>query len=108
MSNENKAELVFEDISSSTPKNETLTDKYVNKAVTNIDKTIKVISFIVAIGIFLIFAAVAGVLVLLDKVFLIVAVGVAVIGIVIAIISLFIIYGIGHIITQNNEILKKL
>lgn len=108
MSNEKKTEIVFEDISSSTSQNETLTDKYVNKAITNIDKTIKVISFIVAIGIFFVFAAVAGILVLLDKVFIIVAIGVAIIGIVISIISLFIIYGIGHIITQNNEILKKL
>lgn len=103
-----REEILFEDISSSSPKNETLTDKYVNKSVTNIDKTIKAISFIVAIGIFLVFAAVSAVLILLDKIFIIVAVGVAIIGIVLSIISLFIIYGIGHIITQNNEILKRL
>lgn len=108
MSSKVNEEFVFEDIRSSSPQNKTITDKYVGKAVTNIDKTIKVISFIVAISVFLLFAAVAAVLILLDKVFIIVAVGVAIIGIVLAIILLFLIYGLGQIITQNNEILKRI
>ncbi len=107
MVDKTKEEVHFEDISSKS-RQETISEKYADKAITNIDKTIKAISFIVAIGIFLVFAAVAAVLIFLDKIFIIVAVGVAVIGIVLAIISLFIIYGIGHIITQNNDILRRL
>ena len=101
-------ELLFEDISSSTESEKTIIDKYTSKAISNIDRVIKLIAFIVAIGIFLLFAAVAVVLVLLDSIFTIVAVGVAVLGIVLAIISLFLIYGMGQIMSQNNEILRRL
>ena len=121
MNNENtnntNNEIVFEDISSSTPADKRkkqlkkavkAVDSYGEGAARNIDKVIKAISFIVAIGIFLLFAAVAVVLYLLDEMFTIVAIGVLVLGIVISLITLFIIYGIGHIITQNKEILKRL
>ncbi len=109
-------DFVFEDISSSTPadrrkkqleKAVQAVDNYGEGAAKNIDKVIKAISFIVAIGIFILFAAVAVVLFYLDKMFTIVAIGVLVIGIVLSLIMLFIIYGIGHIITQNNQLLKR-
>lgn len=82
--------------------------EYANKSITHIDKVIKTISFIVAAFVLLVFAAAALVLFLLDKAFTVIAVGILAVGIIFALIFLFIIYGIGHIITQNNEILKKL
>jgi len=114
--NNTQNDFVFEDISSSTPADKCkkqiekavrVVDNYGDTAVNNIDKVIKAISFIVAIGIFLVFAAIAVVLYLLDKMFTLVAIGVLVLGIVMALIMLFIIYGIGHIITQNNALLKR-
>ena len=58
--------------------------------------------------ILLVFAAVAAVLIMLDKIFAIVAVGVFIVGIVLSIIILFLIYAVGHLISQNNEIIKRL
>ena len=110
-------EVVFEDISSSSPADKRkkkikkavkAVDNYGDGAARNIDKVIKAISFIVAIGIFLLFAAIAAVLYLLDPMFTIVAIGVLVFGVVFSLIFLFLIYGLGHIITQNKEILKRL
>jgi hypothetical protein len=110
-------EVVFEDISSSSPADKRkkqlkkavkAVDNYGDGAARNIDKVIKAISFIVAIGVFLVFAAIAAVLYLLDPMFTIVAIGVLVLGVVFALIFLFLIYGLGHIITQNKEILKRL
>lgn len=109
-------ELIFEDISSSTPVDKAkqkvekaikAVDDYGEGAFKNIDKVIKAISFIVAIGIFLVFAAIAVVLYMLDKMFMLIAIGVLILGVVFALISLFIIYGIGHIITQNKQLLKR-
>ena len=60
-----------------------------------------------AIAILLLFIAAAVILYVLDKMFMILSAVILAIGIVIALISLFLIYGLGHIITQNNEILKK-
>lgn len=109
-------QFVFEDISSSTPvdkykkkveKAVKAVDNYGESAIKNIDKVIKVISFIVAIGVFLLFAAVAVVLYFMDKMFLIVSIGVLILGLVLALVFLFLIYGLGHIITQNNQLLKR-
>ena len=109
-------EFVFEDISSSTTvdkykkkveKAVKVVDDYGEGAFKHIDKVIKVIAFIVAIGIFLFFGAGAAVLYMLDKVFMLVSIGVLIAGLVFALIALFIIYGIGHIITQNKQILKR-
>ena len=114
--NNSENEVVFEDISSSTPAHKykekvekavKAVDDYGEGAFKHIDKIIKVISFIVAIGVFLVFAAGAVVLYMLDKVFMLIALGVLILGVIFALISLFIIYGIGHIITQNKEILKR-
>lgn len=115
--NNNTSDFIYEDISSSSTaykyKNKLkkipkAIDKYGDGAFTKIDKVIKIISFIVAISIVLVFAVIAVALFLIDKVFTLLAIGVLIIGIVLALISLFLIYGLGHIITQNNEILKRL
>ena len=42
------------------------------------------------------------------KIFAVVAVGVFIVGIVLSIIILFLIYAVGHLISQNNEIIRRL
>lgn len=113
MSDELREEIIYEDISSSTKKNKirelnTAVRNYENGALRHIDKVVKAISFIVAIGILLIFTALAAVLVTLDKIFAAIAVAVFIAGIILALISLFIIFALGHTITLCKEILKRL
>lgn len=103
----------FEDISSSSIPHtkssiKSVTQNYGNGVFKHLDKIIKAISFIVSIGVLLLFAAISIVLVMLDKIFAVVAVGVFILGIILSIILLFLIYAIGHLISQNNEIIKKL
>ena len=113
MNDEFYSDESFEDISSSTiPKTKSslkaVTENYGNGVFKHLDKIIKAISFIVALMILLVFAAVAAVLIMLDKIFAIVAGGVFIVGIVLSIIILFLIYAVGHLISQNNEIIKRL
>lgn len=110
---DNNEEFLFEDISSSSlPKSKSslkaMTENYGNGVFKHLDKIIKAISFIVAIAILLVFAAIAVVLVMLDKIFAVVSVAVFIVGVVLALISLFLIYAVGHLISQNNEIIKRL
>ena len=110
---DNNEEFLFEDISSSSiPKSKNslkaVTENYGNGIFKNLDRIIKAISFIVAIAILLIFAAIAVVLVMLDKIFAVVSVAVFIVGIILALISLFLIYAVGHLISQNNEIIRRL
>ncbi len=76
--------------------------------IKNIDKIVKVISFIVSIAILLAFIAVAVVLVLIDEIFMIVSVALLILGLIISLINLFILYGMGHILTQNEKIIEYL
>lgn len=110
---DNNEDLMFEDISSSSlPKTKNslkaVSQNYGNGVFKHLDKIIKAISFIVSIGILLMFAAVAAVLVMLDKIFAVVAVAVFIVGIILSLMVLFLIYAVGHLISQNNEILKRL
>ena len=82
--------------------------KYTSAAVSHMDKVVKSIAFLVAFGILLFFAAIAALLLVLDMAFMIIAAAVMLLGIIFALIFLFLIYGMGQIISQNNEILKKL
>ena len=115
--NNTNEELIFEDISSSTPadrrkkavkKAVKAVNNYGEGAFKNIDKIIKAISFIVAIGVFLLFGAIAAVLYMLDKIFIPIAIGVLALGLIFALIALFLIFGLGHIISQNKELLKRI
>ena len=115
--NNNSNDFIYEDISSSSKgfkykdnlkKIPQALDKYGDGAFDKLDKIIKIISFVSAIGIFLFFLVIATALILIDKFFLLIAIGILILGIVLALMSLFIIYGFGHMISQNNEILKKL
>lgn len=111
MNNYQDSSFVFEDISSSskTPNKKIETvKKFPNNFIKHLDKIIKAIAFIVAFVIVILTLGVAAVLILLDDIFTIVAIGVVIVGIIFALITLFLIYGLGHIITQNNKILKRL
>lgn len=113
MKNKAENELLFEDISSSTvpagrKSLKSVADSYGNGVFKHLDKIIKVIAFVVSLLIFLVFAAVAAVLFMLDKIFTVVAVGVLIAGIMLALMLLFLIYAIGHLISQNNEIMRRL
>jgi len=106
-------DFLFEDISSSsfpTSKKslKAATQNYGNGVFKNLDKIIKAISFIVSIGVLLACIAIAVVLFMIDKIFLVVSVGVFIFGIILSAISLFLIYAIGHLISQNNEIIRRL
>lgn len=110
---DNNEDLMFEDISSSSlPKTKSslkaVSQNYGNGVFKHLDKIIKAISFIVSLGILLMFAAVAAVLVMLDKIFAVVAVAVLIVGIILSLMVLFLIYAVGHLISQNNEIIKRL
>lgn len=72
----------------------------------NIDKILKIVAFTVSIAILLVFVLVSVIIVLLDETLMLIAVAVLIIGLLLSLINLFIIYGLGHIIAQNNEILK--
>ena len=110
---DNNEDFMFEDISSSSlPKTKSslkaVSQNYGNGVFKHLDKIIKAISFIVSLGILLMFAAVAAVLIMLDKIFAVVAVAVFIVGIILSLMVLFLIYAVGHLISQNNEILKRL
>ena len=111
--NDNNEDFLFEDISSSSiPKTKSslkaVTENYGNGVFKHLDKIIKAIAFIVSIATLLIFAAAAAVLVMLDKIFAVVSVAFLIVGIILALIILFLIYAVGHLISQNNEIIKRL
>ncbi len=113
MSKNKENEIVYEDISSSSPKGKikqmnSAVKAYGNGASTHIDKVIKAISFIVAIGVFLIFTAIAAVLVMMDQVFTMIAIAVFIVGVILSLITLFLIYGLGQVITLCKEILRRL
>lgn len=76
--------------------------------IQNIDKILKVVSFVVSIAILLAFILIAVVLVLLDEIFMLVAVAVLILGLIVSLINLFILYGLGHILTQNDKIITSL
>lgn len=127
MSDKKEEKIVYEDISSSSPVGATdivkkpgkvakkaakmakkAADSYGNAAFKNIDKAIKIIAFVVAAAFFLVFLLGAAVLYLFDKSLIFLCALILVLGAAISLIFLFLIYGTGHIISQNKEILKKL
>ena len=73
-----------------------------------LDKIVKAIAFLLALFVLLLFAAGAYILYKMDKSFSMIALCVLIAGVSFSLITLFMIYAIGHIITQNNEILKRL
>ena len=76
--------------------------------VRHLDRIVKAIAFLVALFILLLFAAGAFLLYKMEKSFAMIALCILIAGLAFALIALFLIYAIGHIITQNSEIIKRL
>ncbi len=74
----------------------------------NIDKVIKIISYVVSIGVFLIFLVAAALVYIIDHALIFLSAIILLAGAAIALIFLYLIFAQGLIISQNNEILKKL
>lgn len=125
MADELQRELTFEDILSTSEEEtkESGEEKPVKKPEKNpkkksgkrkkgtaraLDKIVKAIAFLVALFVLLLFGAGAFIIYKMDKSFSMIALCVLIAGISFSLITLFMIYAIGHIITQNNEILKRL
>ncbi len=69
---------------------------------------VKAIAFIIAFGIIAISFVVAYFLYTKEKLYMALSLGIVIGGTFIALINLFLIYGMGQILTQNNEIIKQL
>lgn len=112
MKNSTEKDFVFEDISSTSPsfRKEIISASkdYGNGAFRHIDIIIKIIAFIVAIIVLVVFFGIAAVLMLLDQSFKVIALAVVIVGVILSLITLFLIFGLGHIITLNKQILKRL
>jgi len=112
LKNSTEKDFVFEDISSTSPsfRKEIISASkdYGNGAFRHIDIIIKIIAFIVAIIVLVVFFGIAAVLMLLDQSFKVIALAVVIVGVILSLITLFLIFGLGHIITLNKQILKRL
>lgn len=105
----------FEDISSSSvpirpelPFYKKFVSGFGDYIFKNLSEIIKGIAIAVSAAIVLIFIIIAFLLIKLDSFFVAIAIGVIIVGIIIAAITLFLIYALGHMIAQNQEILEKL
>lgn len=104
------------DISSTTSGNRPTVNKsrpqpikaYGNGISRHLGVIIKIISFIIAFACLAIGGVLALLLYRLDGFFASIALAIFILSAVIATISLFVFYGIGHVICQNNEILRRL
>lgn len=81
---------------------------YGNGIFKNLGSIIKMISFFIAFAILAVSFVAAFFLFSKDSFFMAISLGILIFGIVVAAITMFIIYGIGHVICQNNEILRQL
>ncbi len=105
----------FVDISSSS-KSEYATEthigeyveKYGNGIFKNIGTIIKFIAFLLCFSVIILSFFAAYFIFSFNALFVTIAAGVILFGTVLGVILLFVIYGIGHIICQNNEILSRL
>ncbi len=113
--NVNSKDFEFVDISSSSGKKPKMeidfgeyTEKYGNGIFKNLGNIIKVIAFVICFTMIAITFVGAFFLFSFDSFFIAIAVGVIILGTIISLITLFLIYGLGHVICQNNEILARL
>ena len=118
--NNENIQPTYEDISSNSPnfvrdtaKKTTkavkkATDSYGNGAFKNIDKVIKVIAFLLCLATLAIFAGAAMLLYFMDKSFLLYSALILLVGVATSLMVLFLVFGLGHIISLNKAILKKL
>lgn len=69
---------------------------------------IKVISFLVSFFVFAVSLVLGLVLYKIDAFFIPFAIAIVIFGALLALITMFLIYGLGQVISQNNEILRRL
>ena len=85
-----------------------LSDDYGEFSFKNIAGMIKLIAFVVSIGVALLFLVAAAIVFILDKTLFFLSALILLFGFVVALISLYLIYGLGLLISQNKEILRRL
>ena len=85
-----------------------LSDDYGEFSFKNIAGMIKLIAFVVSIGVALLFLVAAAIVFILDKTLFFLSALILLFGFAVALISLYLIYGLGLLISQNKEILRRL
>ena len=85
-----------------------LSDDYGEFSFKNIAGMIKLIAFVVSIGVSLLFLVAAAIVFILDKTLFFLSALILLFGFAVALISLYLIYGLGLLISQNKEILRRL
>lgn len=83
-------------------------EKYGNGIFKNLGTIIKFIAFLICFSVIIISFVAAYFIFNFNALFATVAAGIILFGTILGVILLFLIYGIGHIICQNNEILSRL
>lgn len=108
---ENKNNIKMEDISSTSvefraKKNPVLA--YTSGLYKNLGNVIKVISFVLAFAVIILALVVAFFLFTKNALGIVLSLAAVVFGVVVAACVFFPLFGLGHILCQNNEILKTL
>lgn len=110
------AVIEYEDIRSSSGTPPQMAAKKVKKSVElygngvfkHLGNIIKAISFMIAFGILGISLFLGYFLYSKDSSVAVISIGIVIIGLIFAMITMFLIFGIGHIICQNNEIMRRI
>ena len=116
MSEENKTvPTEMEDIISISPKAAKAAKKgkgpvyrYGKGIFKSLGTIVKAISFLIAFAVHAVYLFAAYLLYSRDPLFASIAIGIVIAGVIISTIIMFLIFGYGHIICQNNEILRRL
>ncbi|MCQ2454808.1 MAG: hypothetical protein MJ090_01500 [Clostridia bacterium] len=117
MDNENRNYIpddYIDIVSSSQPKSTAKTkageyvEEYENAIFKNIGNIIKFIAFVVCFTTIIISFVAAYFIFSFNALFMTIAAAIVLVGTIISVILLFIIYGLGHAICQNNEIISRL
>lgn len=82
--------------------------EYGNGVFKKLGGIIKAISFIVSFFMFAVILVLALLLYTVDSFFLPISIALLIFGAALALITMFLIYGLGQVICQNNEILRRL
>ena len=85
-----------------------LSDDYGEFSFKNIAGMIKIIAFVVSLSVALLFLVAAAIVFILDKTLFFLSALILLFGFAVALISLYLIYGLGLLISQNKEILRRL
>ncbi len=116
-SNNQNQEFIYEDITSNSPtasnkeKAKKIAKpivKYADGIFKHLGNVIKAIGFLIGFGIFGVCLFLGYYLYSKDPTFKLVSLAIITAGIVLGMIIMFLIFGLGHIICQNNEILRRL